>query len=234
MPGARHAVAWAISLPGYHYTLACMKNIVILISGRGSNMEAIVNACQQEGWPARIAAVISNKASAGGLQFAASHGIATAVVDHKAFDSREAFDAELARVIDSFTPDVVVLAGFMRILTEGFVRHFDGRMLNIHPSLLPAFPGLHTHQRAIDAGCKLAGATVHFVTPELDHGPIVAQAAVPVLPTDTEDSLSARVLTQEHRIYPQAVRWMVEGQLDVGRDGKVCHRRGAPQVVWGG
>ena len=211
-----------------------MKNIVILISGRGSNMEAIVNACQQEGWPARIAAVISNKASAGGLQFAASHGIATAVVDHKAFDSREAFDAELARVIDGFTPDVVVLAGFMRILTEGFVRHFDGRMLNIHPSLLPAFPGLHTHQRAIDAGCKLAGATVHFVTPELDHGPIVAQAAVPVLPTDTEDSLSARVLTQEHRIYPQAVRWMVEGQLDVGRDGKVCHRSGAPQVVWGG
>ena len=234
MPGARHAAAWAISLAGYHYTLACMKNIVILISGRGSNMEAIVNACQQEGWPARIAAVISNKASAGGLQFAASHGIATAVVDHKAFDSREAFDAELARVIDGFTPDVVVLAGFMRILTEGFVRHFDGRMLNIHPSLLPAFPGLHTHQQAIDAGCKLAGATVHFVTPELDHGPIVAQAAVPVLPTDTEDSLSARVLTQEHRIYPQAVRWMVEGQLDVGRDGKVCHRRGAPQVVWGG
>lgn len=234
MPGARHAVAWAISLPGYHYTLACMKNIVILISGRGSNMEAIVNACQQEGWPARIAAVISNKASAGGLQFAASHGIATAVVDHKAFDSREAFDAELARVIDGFTPDVVVLAGFMRILTEGFVRHFDGRMLNIHPSLLPAFPGLHTHQRAIDAGCKLAGATVHFVTPELDHGPIVAQAAVPVLPTDTEDSLSARVLTQEHRIYPQAVRWMVEGDLEVRPDGKVGHRRGAPQVVWGG
>ena len=208
-----------------------MKNIVILISGRGSNMEAIVNACQQEGWPARIAAVISNKASAAGLQFAASHGIATAVVDHKAFDSREAFDAELARVIDGFAPDVVVLAGFMRILTEGFVRHFEGRMLNIHPSLLPAFPGLHTHQRAIDAGCKLAGATVHFVTPELDHGPIVAQAAVPVLPDDTEAALSARVLTQEHRIYPQAVRWMVEDQLQIDQ-GIVHHVGDASQLFF--
>jgi len=209
-----------------------MKNIVILISGRGSNMEAIVNACQQQGWPARIAAVVSNKASAAGLQFAASHGIATAVVDHKGFDSREAFDAELARVIDGFAPDVVVLAGFMRILTEGFVRHFEGRMLNIHPSLLPAFPGLHTHQRAIDAGCKLAGATVHFVTPELDHGPIVTQAAVAVLPDDTEESLSARVLKQEHQIYPQAVRWLVEDQLSLV-NGKVHHREGARQVVWG-
>ncbi|HYR24635.1 MAG TPA: phosphoribosylglycinamide formyltransferase [Aquabacterium sp.] len=210
-----------------------MKNIVILISGRGSNMEAIVNACQREGWPARIAAVISNKASASGLQFAASHGIPTAVVDHKAFDSREAFDAELARVIDGYQPDVVVLAGFMRILTEGFVRHFEGRMLNIHPSLLPAFPGLHTHQRAIEAGCKLAGATVHFVTPELDHGPIVAQAAVPVLPNDTADTLSARVLPQEHVTYPLAVRWLVEGQLQVV-NGVVHHAQGAAQVRWGG
>ena len=210
-----------------------MKNIVILISGRGSNMEAIVNACQREGWPARIAAVISNKASASGLQFAAAQGIATAVVDHKAFDSREAFDAELARVIDGYQPDVVVLAGFMRILTEGFVRLYEGRLLNIHPSLLPAFPGLHTHQRAIAAGCKLAGATVHFVTPELDHGPIVLQAAVPVLADDTEDSLSARVLTHEHVIYPQAVRWLVEDQLSVN-DGVVRHRQGAAQVRWGG
>jgi phosphoribosylglycinamide formyltransferase-1 len=210
-----------------------MKNIVILISGRGSNMEAIVNACQREGWPARIAAVISNKASASGLQFAAAQGIATAVVDHKAFDSREAFDAELARVIDGYQPDVVVLAGFMRILTEGFVRHFQGRLLNIHPSLLPAFPGLHTHQRAIEAGCKLAGATVHFVTPELDHGPIVLQAAVPVLADDTEDSLSKRVLTHEHVIYPQAVRWLVEDLLSVN-DGVVRHRQGATQVRWGG
>lgn len=210
-----------------------MKRIVILISGRGSNMEAIVNACQREGWPARIAAVISNKASASGLQFAASQSIATAVVDHKAFDSREAFDAELARVIDGYQPDVVVLAGFMRILTEGFVRHFEGRLLNIHPSLLPAFPGLHTHQRAIEAGCKLAGATVHFVTPELDHGPIVLQAAVPVLAEDTEDSLSNRVLTHEHVIYPQAVRWVVEDQLSVTQ-GIVTHKQGASQVRWGG
>jgi phosphoribosylglycinamide formyltransferase-1 len=209
-----------------------MKNIVILISGRGSNMEAIVDTCASEGWPARVAAVISNKATAGGLQFAASRGIATAVVDHKQYGSREDFDAELARVIDGYQPDVVVLAGFMRILTEGFVRHFEGRLLNIHPSLLPAFPGLNTHQRAIDAGCKLAGATVHFVTPELDHGPIVAQAAVPVLSDDTDASLSARVLRQEHLIYPRAVRWFVEGALRL--DGhRVIHQQGAQQLFIG-
>lgn len=208
-----------------------MKNIVILISGRGSNMEAIVQACAQEKWGARIAAIVSNKATAAGLAFAAQHGIDTAVVDHKQFDSREAFDAELARVIDGFQPDLVVLAGFMRILTEGFVRHYEGRLLNIHPSLLPAFPGLHTHERAIEAGCKLAGATVHLVTPELDHGPIVIQAAVPVLPSDTGESLSARVLRQEHLIYPRAVRWFVEDQLTVS-NGRVQHQAGAPQVVW--
>ncbi|HET8693109.1 MAG TPA: phosphoribosylglycinamide formyltransferase [Aquabacterium sp.] len=208
-----------------------MKNIVILISGRGSNMEAIVQACAQEKWGARIAAIVSNKATAAGLAFAAQHGIDTAVVDHKQFDSREAFDAELARVIDGFQPDLVVLAGFMRILTEGFVRHYEGRLLNIHPSLLPAFPGLHTHERAIEAGCKLAGATVHLVTPELDHGPIVIQAAVPVLPSDTGESLSARVLRQEHLIYPRAVRWFVEDQLTVS-NGRVRHQAGAPQVVW--
>jgi phosphoribosylglycinamide formyltransferase-1 len=208
-----------------------MKNIVILISGRGSNMEAIVQACAQQNWSARIAAVISNKATAGGLEFAASHGIATAVVDHKQFDSREAFDTELARVIDSYQPDLVVLAGFMRILTEGFVRHYDGRLLNIHPSLLPAFPGLHTHERAIEAGCKLAGATVHLVTPELDHGPIVIQAAVPVLVDDTGDTLSARVLKQEHQIYPRAVRWFVDGDLSVA-DGRVTHQTGQAQIVW--
>lgn len=193
-------------------------------------MEAIVNACAQEGWPARIAAVISNKAPASGLAFAAERGIPTAVVDHKQFDSREAFDAELARVIDGFAPDVVVLAGFMRILTEGFVRHFEGRMLNIHPSLLPAFPGLHTHQRAIEAGCKLAGATVHFVTPELDHGPIVVQAAVPVLAGDTPESLSARVLKQEHAVYPLAVRWFVEGSLKV-HGHQVVQTEGEAQLV---
>jgi phosphoribosylglycinamide formyltransferase-1 len=210
-----------------------MKNIVLLISGRGSNMEAIVNACAQEGWPARIAAVISNKATAGGLAFAAERGIATAVVDHKQFDSREAFDAELARVIDGFAPDVVVLAGFMRILTEGFVRHFEGRLVNIHPSLLPAFPGLHTHQRALEAGCKVAGATVHLVTPELDHGPIILQAVVPVQADDTEDSLSTRVLAQEHVIYPRSVRWMVEGALQVDDTGLVRQLQGQPQVVFG-
>ncbi|AWI52683.1 phosphoribosylglycinamide formyltransferase [Aquabacterium olei] len=209
-----------------------MKNIVILISGRGSNMEAIVNACSAEQWPARVAAVISNKPEAGGLAFAAAHGIATAVVDHKAFDSREAFDAELARVIDGFAPDVVVLAGFMRILTPDFVRRFEGRMLNVHPSLLPSFPGLHTHARAIEAGCKLAGATVHFVTAELDHGPIVAQAAVPVRPDDTPEALAARVLAQEHQMYPQAVRWMVEGALKVA-DGRVTHTEGEAQVRFG-
>ncbi|RZI82527.1 MAG: phosphoribosylglycinamide formyltransferase [Rubrivivax sp.] len=206
-----------------------MKNIVILISGRGSNMEAIVEACASEQWPARIAAVISNKADASGLQFAAKRGIATACVNHKDYPSREAFDAELARVIDTFQPDVVVLAGFMRILTSGFVQHYAGRMLNIHPSLLPAFAGLHTHQRAIDAGCKLAGATVHFVTPELDHGPIVMQAAVPVLADDTEASLSARVLQQEHQIYPRAVRWLVEGQLVI-QGNRVTTTHGESQV----
>ena len=207
-----------------------MKRIVILISGRGSNMEAIVQAAAGEGWPAQIAAVVSNRPQAQGLQYAAARGIATAVVDHKAHASREAFDTELARVIDGFAPDLVVLAGFMRILTPAFVTHYAGRLLNIHPSLLPAFPGLHTHQRAIDAGCKLAGATVHFVTPELDHGPIVIQAAVPVLPQDTEAALSARVLVQEHRIYPRAVRWFVSGRLGVDA-GIVTQLDGEPQLV---
>lgn len=186
-----------------------MKNIVILISGSGSNMSAIVRRAQQERWAetlgARVAAVISNKADAKGLKFAREEGIATAVLDHKAYPSREAFDAALVQEIDRHAPALVVLAGFMRILTPGFVQHYAGRLLNIHPSLLPAFPGLHTHERAIEAGCKFAGATVHEVTAELDHGPILAQAVVPVLPADTPDVLAARVLTQEHRIYPQAV-----------------------------
>ena len=186
-----------------------MKNIVILISGSGSNMAAIVRRAQQENWEARlgarVAAVISNKADAKGLVFAKEQGISTAVLDHKAFPSREAFDAALMQDIDRHAPALVVLAGFMRILTPGFVQHYAGRLLNIHPSLLPAFPGLHTHERAIEAGCKFAGATVHEVTAELDHGPILAQAVVPVLSDDTPDVLAARVLTQEHRIYPQAV-----------------------------
>ena len=186
-----------------------MKNIVILISGGGSNMAAIVRAAQQGDWAqqygARVAAVISNKADAKGLQFAQEHGIATEVLDHKAFASREDFDAALAQQIDTYQPHLVVLAGFMRILTPGFVAHYAGRLLNIHPSLLPAFPGLHTHQRALDAGCKFAGCTVHEVTQELDVGPILEQAVVPVLPDDTADTLAARVLTQEHIIYPRAV-----------------------------
>ena len=172
-------------------------------------MAAIVRAAQQQEWPrhlgARVAAVISNKADAKGLEFARAQGIATAVLNHKDFDSREAFDAALAQQIDQFEPTLVVLAGFMRILTPGFVNHYAGRLLNIHPSLLPAFPGLHTHQRAIDAGCKFAGATVHQVTAELDVGPILDQAVVPVLPTDTAQDLAARVLSQEHIIYPRAV-----------------------------
>jgi len=190
-----------------------MKNIVILISGGGSNMAAIVRTAQAQNWVkqfnAHISAVISNKADAKGLVFAKEQGIATAVVDHKAFadqpQPREAFDATLMAEIDKHQPYLVVLAGFMRILTPGFVAHYEGRLLNIHPSLLPAFPGLHTHERAIEAGCKFAGATVHRVTAELDHGPILAQAIVPVLPDDTADTLAARVLTQEHLIYPKAV-----------------------------
>ena len=193
-------------------------------------MEAIVRACATEGWAARVAAVIANRADAAGLEFARQHGIATAVVDHKAFDSREAFDAELALAIEAHAPDVVALAGFMRILTDEFVERFEGRLVNVHPSLLPAFTGLHTHRRAIAAGCKLAGATVHFVTPSLDHGPIIAQAVVPVLPADTPDVLAARVLEREHVLYPRAVRWLVHGLLRT-TDGIVSHTRGEPQLL---
>lgn len=192
-----------------------MKNIVILISGRGSNMEAVVHAARNEQWPARIVAVISNKADAEGLEFAAANGIATAVVPGKAFASREAFDAALQAEIDKFAPDLVVLSGFMRILTPGFVDHYAGRLLNIHPSLLPLFPGLHTHRQALDAGETVHGATVHFVTAQLDHGPVVAQATVEVLPGDTEETLSARVLVQEHRLYPHAIGLFVQDRLRI-------------------
>lgn len=199
-----------------------MKNIVILISGRGSNMQAIVEA----GIPgARIAAVISNRADAAGLAWAAARGIATGTLDHTAYPDRPAFDAALAALIDSHRPDLVVLAGFMRILTPAFTDHYAGRMINVHPSLLPAFSGLHTHQRAIDAGCAVAGATVHFVTAELDHGPIIAQGVVPVRPDDSAASLAARVLHIEHRLYPQAIRWFVEDRLHI--DG---HRVGVRDV----
>lgn len=207
--------------------MRAMKNIVILISGRGSNMQAIVRAAKSENWPCRIAAVISNRADAEGLVFAAEHGIPTAIVPSKAFPSRDAFDDALRIEIDKFSPDLVVLAGFMRILTPPFVGHYEGRMLNIHPSLLPSFPGLATHRQALVAGVKVHGATVHFVTAELDHGPIVEQAVVPVLPDDTEDTLSARVLQQEHIIYPRAVRLFVEGRLSI-ENGLV---RVAPEIV---
>jgi phosphoribosylglycinamide formyltransferase-1 len=195
-----------------------MKNIVILISGRGSNMEAVVRACEAEKWPARIAAVISNKADAKGLEFARAHGIPTAVVPSKEFASRDAFDAELQKTIDAFAPDLVVLAGFMRILTAPFVEHYAGRMLNIHPSLLPAFPGLHTHRQALEAGVLDHGATVHFVTAELDHGPVIAQARIDVRPGDTEDTLATRLLVEEHKLYPYAIRLFVEDRIRIVDD----------------
>jgi phosphoribosylglycinamide formyltransferase 1 len=193
-----------------------MKTFVILISGRGSNMQSILEA----DLPGRCAAVISNRPDAAGLTLAASHGVPTVVVDHKVYASRDEFDAALAAEIDRHAPDLVVLAGFMRVLGDAFVRRYPDRLLNIHPSLLPAFPGLHTHALALAAGVKLHGATVHFVTPSLDAGPIVIQAAVPVLAGDTEDALAARVLVQEHMIYPLAMRWFLEGRLRVA-DGRV-------------
>ena len=212
---------------GGRYTAGRMKNIVILISGRGSNMRSIVQACAAQAWNARIAAVISNRADAAGLDFARANGITTRVVNHREFASREAFDSALAAAGESFKPDIVALAGFMRILGVDFVRRFAGRIVNIHPSLLPAFTGLHTHRRALQAGCKVAGATVHFVTAELDHGPIVAQAVVPVLDGDTEESLAQRVLEREHVLYPMALGWMVrdalvlEGGNERGAEGEI-------------
>lgn len=194
-----------------------MKSIVIVISGRGSNMQAILDA----GLPLRVSAVISNRPDAAGLAIAAARGVPTEVVDHRAFESREAFDAALQGAIDARRPDLVVLAGFMRILGDAFVHHYAGRMINIHPALLPSFTGLNTHRRALAAGVKIHGCTVHFVTPQLDHGPIVVQAAVPVLATDDEETLAQRVLRQEHRIYPLALRWFAEGCLVI-ENGRVC------------
>lgn len=207
-----------------------MKRIVILISGRGSNMEVLLRACAQENWPARIEAVISNRPQAAGLVFARSQGVPCEVVDHQAHPDRASFDQALADAIDRHRPDLVVLAGFMRVLGEAFVGRYAGRLLNIHPSLLPAFPGLHTHHRALQAGCKVAGATVHFVTPALDHGPVVMQAAVPVRPGDDAATLAARVLLAEHLIYPRSVRWFVQGSLEL-REGIVHQRHGEPQYL---
>ena len=202
-----------------------MKRIVILISGRGSNMQAMLKVAAADRWPAQIAAVISNQPTAAGLDVARAAGIATSAINHRDYPDRELFDAALAELIDQHSPDLIVLAGFMRILTPGFVNRYFGRLINIHPSLLPSFPGLHTHQQAIDAGVKVHGATVHFVTAELDHGPIIAQATVPVLDDDTEDTLAARVLEQEHRIYPQAVRDLMSDTLKLV-DGRVVRSAG--------
>jgi len=194
-----------------------MKSIVILISGRGSNLQALLEARL----PCRIAAVISNRADAGGLKIAQAHGIPTAVIEHRNYVDRDSFDAALAQLIDTFHPDFVILAGFMRILTAGFVTRYHGRLVNIHPSLLPAYGGLHTHARALQDGVRIHGCTIHFVTADLDHGPIIIQAAVPVLCHDTEQTLAARVLHEEHRIYPQAIRWLCADLVELRDDGRV-------------
>ena len=209
-----------------------MKKTVILISGRGSNMEALIVARDCGTLPVDIAAVISNRPDAAGLATAAAAGIAVRCIDHKAFAGRDAFDAALAGCIDGFAPDLVVLAGFMRILSDGFVHHYAGRLMNIHPSLLPAFPGLHTHRRALAEGVRIHGCTVHFVTPALDHGPVIIQAAVPVLDSDDEATLAARVLRQEHRIYPQAVRWFAEGRLRLDDDACGWRPNSPPAACW--
>ena len=189
-----------------------MKNIVILISGRGSNMQAIVNAAIPD---ARIAAVLSNSETAAGLAWAAERGIVTDSLNHKDFPSRLAFDQAMMEKIDAYQPDLVVLAGFMRILTPEFCAHYQNRLINIHPSILPAFTGLHTHERALEAGCRVAGCTIHFVTPELDCGPVISQGIVPILDGDTPDDVAARVLTVEHRLFPQAVADFVAGRLKI-------------------
>jgi phosphoribosylglycinamide formyltransferase-1 len=198
-----------------------VKRIVILISGRGSNLQALLEA----NLPCQVAAVISNRADAQGLEIARMRGIATAVVPHKDYADRAAFDAALTAVIDAHQPDLIVLAGFMRILTTGFVERYAGRLINIHPSLLPAYPGIDTHQRALTDGVRIHGCTVHFVTPSLDHGPIIIQAAVPVLRDDTAQSLSARVLSEEHRVFPQAVRWLCRNQVWLDQTGRVASNR---------
>jgi phosphoribosylglycinamide formyltransferase 1 len=206
--------------------------MAVLISGRGSNLEALVEAMTAERWDAQIVTVIANRPDAAGLAWAAQRGLPTVGLDHRAFAGREAFDAALAQAIDAAGAELVVLAGFMRILSEVFVRRYEGRLINIHPSLLPAFPGLHTHRRALEAGCALAGATVHIVTPALDHGPIVAQAVVPVRPEDSEATLAARVLAAEHRLYPMALRWLVEGRLALDAQGRVQQLDGDRRWLW--
>lgn len=202
-----------------------MKNIVILISGRGSNMQSIVNANIPN---AHIAAVLSNNPQAAGLAWAAERGIATASLNHKEFVSREAFDQAMMQLIDTYQPDLVVLAGFMRILTPAFCKHYENRCINIHPSLLPAFTGLHTHQRALDEGCRIAGCTIHFVTEVLDNGAIIAQGVVPILDNDTADDIAARVLKVEHQLLPQAVADFVAGSLHINGKRVIKQTAGKP------
>lgn len=192
-----------------------MHSIVSLISGRGSNFEAIYKAAKAKSWDVRFTGLIANQPEAKGLDFAKSVGIPTAVINHRSYLSREAFDEALMQQIDAFGADLVVLAGFMRILTPGFIEHYEGRMMNIHPSLLPRFPGLHTHERALEAGDRVHGATVHFVSAGVDEGPIICQSEVPVLATDTPSELAARVLKTEHQIYPLAVEWFIQGRLRI-------------------
>ncbi|WP_255701943.1 phosphoribosylglycinamide formyltransferase [Bordetella sp. LUAb4] len=208
------------------------RRIVILISGRGSNMSALVDACQRERWPADIVAVIANKPDAGGLAWARERGLPTAAVNHRDYDGRDAFDTALAAEIDRHAPDYVILAGFMRVLTPAFVNRYAGRLVNIHPSLLPAFPGLHTHAQALATGVRVHGCTVHFVTPLLDHGPIIAQGWVPVLADDTPDLLAERVLLVEHEAFPAAVRWLAEGRVSMTPDHRV-EVQGEPVRLFG-
>ncbi len=205
-----------------------MKRIVILISGRGSNLQAILEARLD----AQVAAVISNNAAARGIDIARSFGVDTAVIDHRAFPNRTRFDTALADQAHSYRPDLLVLAGFMRILSDDFIERFGCQIMNIHPSLLPAFPGVDTHRRALQEGVRIHGCTVHFVTAELDHGPIIVQAAVPVLPGDDEGRLAARVLEQEHRIYPQAIRWFLDGKLQLEGNRVIVNAgRNAPDAM---
>ena len=203
-------------------------NVVVLISGSGSNLQALIDSVAHDGNPARIAAVVCNRADAYGLERAKQAGITTELLDHKQFDGREAFDTALIQAIDAHQPDLVILAGFMRILTPGFVQHYAGRLLNIHPSLLPKHKGLHTHQRALEAGDAEHGCSVHFVTEELDGGPLVVQAVLPVMADDTAESLAHRVHQQEHLIYPLAVRWFAEGRLRLGAQGAMLDGQPLP------
>lgn len=210
--------------------MSAQCNVVVLISGSGSNLQALIDSIAHDGNPGRISAVISNRADAYGLERAKQAGIATAVLDHKQFEGREAFDAALVEAIDAFEPQLVVLAGFMRILSSDFVRHYAGRLLNIHPSLLPKYKGLHTHQRALEAGDSEHGCSVHFVTEELDGGPLVVQAVIPVRANDTLDSLAQQVHRQEHLIYPMAVRWFAEGRLRLDEQGAMLDGQPLPSA----